>query len=128
MDETMVIKTICKNSKTIIDKQIFLFVFVLFKKIFLVSSENENKEEKKKENKEDDKNNKINEKLKEWINYINNKVIKKEEKFISEEYSKENMKNIFSLVISQNKIYAPDIIEGILLTFIFISLCIINRP
>ena len=126
MDETMVIKTICKNSKTIIDKQIFLFVFVLFKKIFLVSSENENKEEKKKENKEDDKNNKINEKLKEWINYINNKVIKKEEKFISEEYSKENMKNIFSLVIIQNKIYAPDIIEGILI-YIFSMVFITDK-
>jgi uncharacterized protein (DUF342 family) len=53
--------------------------------------------------------------LEEWIVYINKKVIKNKEKFISEEYSKENMKNIFSLVIYQNKIYAPDIIEGILI-------------
>ena len=114
MDETMVIKTICKNTKTIIDKQIFLFVFVLFTKIFLNQSE-ENDE---------NKNKKINEKLKSWIEYINKKIIKKEEKFISEEYTKENMKNIFALVIHQNKIYAPDIIEAILIyifSMVFIS-------
>ena len=105
MDETMVIKTICKNAKTIIDKHIFLFVFVLFQKIFLNFSENENK----------NKNKKIDEKLEEWIVYINEKLIKNKEKFISKEYSKENVKNIFSLVIHQNKIYAPDIIEGILI-------------
>ena len=106
MDETMVIKTICKNTKTIIDKQIFLFVFVLFTKIFLIQSEKENDENKNKE---------INEKLKSWIEYINKKIIKKEEKFISEEYTKENMENIFALVIHQNKIYAPDIIEAMLI-------------
>ena len=102
MDETMVIKTICKNTKTIIDKQIFLFTFVLFKKIFLISSENV-------------KNKAINKKLEDWIEYINRKIIKKGEKFITEEYSKENMKNIFALVMHQNKVYAPDIIEAMLI-------------
>ena len=115
MDETMVIQTICKNTKTIIDKQIFLFVFILFKRIFLVSPGNEN-----------DKNDKINEKLKEWIKYINEKVIKEEEKYINEEYSKENMKNIFALVIRQNKIYAPDIIESMLI-YIFSMVFIADK-
>lgn len=87
MDEKMVIKTICKNSKTIIDKGIFLFVFVLFKKLFLVSSENDN--------------NNIDEKLKEWIEIINKKIIQKEEKYIKEEYSKENKKYVCSSSFSK---------------------------
>lgn len=108
----MVIKTICKNSKTIIDKGIFLFVFVLFKKLFLVSSENDN--------------NNIDEKLKEWIEIINKKIIQKEEKYIKEEYSKENIKNMFALVVSQNRIYASEIIEGILI-YIFSMIFIVDK-
>ena len=114
MNEKMVIKTICKNSKTIIDKGIFLFVFVLFKKLFLVSSENEND------------NNNIDGKLKEWIENINKKIIQKEEKYIKEEYSKENLKNIVALVFSQNRIYASEIIEGILI-YIFSMIFIVNK-
>ena len=112
MDEKMVIKTICKNSKTIIDKGIFLFVFVLFKKLFLVSSENDN--------------NNVDEKLKEWIEIINKKIIQKEEKYIKEEYSKENIKNMFALVVSQNRIYASEIIEGILI-YIFNMIFIVDK-
>ena len=103
MDEKIFIKTICKNCITIIDKGIFLFVFILFKKLFLVSSSHEND------------NYKINKKLKEWIVHINKKIIQEKEKYINEEYTKENLKNIFDLIISQNRIYASEIIEGILI-------------
>jgi len=103
MDEKIIIQKIYKYCKTIIDKGIFLFVFVFFKKMFLISSGNINY------------NNKIDEKLKEWIEYINKKIIQKEEKYIKEEYTKQNISNIFALVVSQNRIYASEIIEGILI-------------
>lgn len=91
---------------SIIDKNIYIFLYVLMKKIFLV-----------------DKSDKISKKyLDVWLNIINNKIIKDKSKNINTDYSIKNFINILSFIKSQNSIYAGDILEGILILIFDISL------
>ena len=82
----------------IINKEIYLFLYSLFKNIFI-----------------EQKNTKLEDHLKRWINNINEKIIRKKGCFISIDYDLKNLTNIIKFVQSQNKKYCGDIIESILL-------------
>ena len=90
---------IINDPKELINKNIYIFLFNLFKCIFIKRKKNQELE------------NKINE----FIKYINQNIIRDEDKYISREYSKKNFENIIDFVKSQNTLYAGDIIEGILI-------------
>ena len=98
VDEIKNFNTIFNNTKLLINKHIHKFLFFLLKKIFL---------------KRKDINLKFDSYLNEWINKINQKIIINKYKYISEEYSIKNFKNILDFTKSQNGKYAEDIIEGI---------------
>ena len=96
------------DSKYMINKTLNIFLFNLIKQIFL-------KERKYTRTR------KVNNKIEEFINHINNNIIKKKfnkEKLISTEYSKENLLNILDFIKFQNSLYANEIIENILI-FVF---------
>ena len=97
--EKEIIKGIINNSEKIINKHIHLFLFNLFKYIFI------KKKIKSKFEKFFDDN----------IRNINKRMIKEENKFISKEYNLNNIRNIMDFVKSQNAIYGGDIIESILI-------------
>ena len=96
-------QSIINNFITKIDSNIYLFLYILFKDIFLNQTPNKKV-----------KNNYFS--LNNYLNIVNQKIILKKEKYLSTDYSIENMKNIVDFVISQNRIYAADIIEGILIS------------
>ena len=89
-----------KSLNSIIDKNIYTFLFCLLKDIFLVRPWTNSK--------------KIDKHLTNWINGINN-IIKNSRYFISRDYSTNNLNNIITFVRSQNQKYAGDILEGILI-------------
>ena len=97
--ETNIFDKIINYSSFAINKEIFLFLFILIKHIII-----KNKSKPK-----------IEDKLNEWIKYFNDNYIKEEKKFINKEYTKENFKNILNFIKNQNRIYAGDILEGILI-------------
>ena len=100
--ENETIKEIINNSETIINKYIHLFLFNLFKYIFIkkaIKSKFENFFDK-------------------YIAKINKSMIKEENKFISKEYNLNNIRNIMDFAKSQNTIYGGDIIESILIYII----------
>lgn len=92
------IKETINNSKTILNKKIHLFLFALFKNIFL-------KKYNKKKTKE----------LDGIIDKINKDIIKEQDKYINKDYELKNIKNILDFVKNQNLIYCGDIIENILI-------------
>ena len=94
--------SILKYSQNYINSNILLVVFSLFKFIFI-------------KRKEETTSKKIEEKLDNFIEKINEKIIKNEKKYINKDYSIDNFKNIFLFVKTQNIILAGDIIEGILI-------------
>ena len=83
--------------KSIINDKIYLFLYSLISKIFLLD---------KKTNSEHFEN---------CINKINNEIIKVKSRYITIEYTINNLKNIFLFIKGQNKIFADDIIEGLLI-------------
>jgi len=87
---------------TLLNNNIFLFIYTLIKYIFL-----------KYNNKKGS--NSISKKLNDWIDAINSKIIKKEKYFLSREYSIENLKNIIYFLKKQNYKYCGDIMEQILI-------------
>ena len=91
-----------KNTKLLINENIHKFLFSLIRKIFLV------KEEKS----QNDDSSSI---LKTLIDKINTKMIIKKENFLSDEYNINNLKNILKFVKNQNKLYAGEILENILI-------------
>ena len=96
------------NKPAIINKEIYLFLHSLLKTIFIERNFK--------------KNDKLNEHLKKWVEKINNKMIIKEEYFLSTEYDMKNLRNIILFVKSQNLKYCGDIIESILIhifSFVF---------
>ena len=95
------IMQIINNSETIINKNIYLFLIILFKNIFLKKS--------------DDKDKKGNDNLDKTISKININLIKDEKKFISKSYNLQNITNILDFTKSQNLVYCGDIIENILI-------------
>ena len=83
--------------KTIINDNIYIFLYSLIKYIFLANK------------------NIKSELLNNFINIINKKIIKVESKYITKEYNTKNLKNIFSFIQSQSKVFASDILEGLLI-------------
>ena len=81
------IMQIINNSETIINKNIYLFLIILFKNIFLKKS--------------DDKDKKGNDNLDKTISKININLIKDEKKFISKSYNLQNIKILQIFWISQ---------------------------
>ena len=92
---------IVKDLKQIINPQIYKFLFILLKSIFLKKDENSEKSKK------------ADDQLNIWINQINQKLVKNNQ--INKEYTKENLLNILKFVKTQNKIYASEILENILI-------------
>ena len=88
--------------KTIIDTKIYKFLFILMKNIFLKNEYSTTKSMEASEN------------LNIWINEINEKLLKNKNT-ISNEYTKENLINILKFVKTQNKIFAAEILENILI-------------
>ena len=95
----------------LIDKVIFLFLYSLLKKIFLKKEENTKKLNNEKVNDEKDNNEKVND----FMDKINFQLIKNHEKYIKNEFSEKNMQNIFDFIKSQNKLFAGDIFEALLI-------------
>ena len=93
--------SIVKNMKKLINSDIFICIFNLFKFIFIKRKENSSSN--------------IEEKLDIFIDKINEKIIRKKENYINKDYSIENFNNIILFVKTQNSIFAGDIIEGILI-------------
>ena len=87
---------------SIIDKNIYLFLYTLIRKIFLIPESEESKK-------------KVEGSIIKWIKDINDKIIKNKNKFISIKYDIKNFRNILSFIKGQNKKYAADILEGILI-------------
>ena len=90
---------IINDPKQLINKTIYIFLFNLFKYIFLKRKKSQDFEKK----------------IEEFIKYINEKIIKDKTRHISKDYSKKNLDNIINFVKTQNQLYAGDIIEGILI-------------
>ena len=84
-----------------INKKIYFYFFFLLKDILLVKTSR--------------KQNSIDSTLKKLTENINRDIIKKKEKYINFEYSTNNFRNIIDCIKSQNKRYAGDILEGILI-------------
>ena len=96
------IKFHIEYSKQIINKKIYLCLFFIFKRIFL---------------KEDNTSriNSIYRKIDKCIRKINEEIIKRKNRYIKSEYSIENLKNILNFIKMQNKKYAGEIFENILI-------------
>ena len=88
--------------KPIIDIRIYKFLFILMKNIFLKNDYSTTKSMEASDS------------LSIWINEINSKLLKNKNK-ISKEYTKENLINILKFVKMQNKIFAAEILENILI-------------
>ena len=92
-------------SSRLINREIYLYLFNLMKFIFINPRKSNKKE--------------IEEKLEKYTNNINEKIIKKEDKYINIKvnlmYTKENFMNIIDFIKTQNLLFAGDIIEGILI-------------
>ena len=98
-------KKIFEYQKSIIDRNILIYVIVLLMNIFF-------KSDKKEQSK------KVKKKLIDMNSKINKEIIKDENKYIYNFYTKDNLMNILDFVKSQNSQYAGDILEYILI-FIF---------
>ena len=92
-------KNIIDISKLMIDKNIYKFLFKLLYAIFFqIDTKIEWYQE-----------------LNEYIEKVNKIIIKENEPKISAKYNKDNLLNILELVKKQNKIFAGDILENILI-------------
>ena len=80
--ETNIFDKIINYSSFAINKEIFLFLFILIKHIII-----KNKSKPK-----------IEDKLNEWIKYFNDNYIKEKINIINKEYTKENFKNILNFI------------------------------
>ena len=96
------------NAKLIIDQTIYKFLIILIRDIFL-----------KRRNTSISR--KISNKLNDFVQYINANLLENNKKPIKVEYSKENFENIIEFVRSQNKIFAGEIIENILIIVFSLS-------
>ena len=100
-----------RDSSCLINKELYLYFFILMKFIFL-KPDRAQKEKKIQNN------------LEKLTNQINEKIIINPENYIYIEYSKKNFMNILNFIKTQNKVYAGEILEGILI--IIFSLVIIT--
>ena len=100
------------NSNSIINHNIYTFLYSILNNIFLAKDSDNSKE--------------IESHINKWINKINKEIIKDKMKYINIEYTSSNFKNIINFVKSQNTKYAGDILEGILIK-IFSSIIKIRK-
>ena len=91
------------NSKLLINKKMQLFLYTLIKVIFL------------KKKSKTTKTIRIKKKLDTLINEVNKNLIKNSENYISYGYTATNLKNILMFAKTQNKLYAGEILENILI-------------
>lgn len=91
-------KPIKDNSKIMINKNIHLFLYNLLKCIFIKDYNSSHKKH-----------------LNSFLNKINEAIIKKRRKYITNEYSIDNFKNIIDFTRSQSGLFAEEIIEGLLI-------------
>ena len=96
------IKINIEYSKQIIHKEIYICLFFLIKKIFIREGNTPYVNE-------------IHKKLDICIDKINEKIIKEKNKHIKSEYSVKNLRNILNFIKMQNKKYAGEIFENILI-------------
>ena len=89
------LKSLFNDYSKFINKDLYKFLFALFSKIFLNDTDIEG--------------------LDKYIQKINEKLIKNENKYINTEYNIKNFNNIIHFVKGQNMVYAGDIIESILI-------------
>ena len=93
-----------KNSKKLIDVKIHLYLFFLFRNIFLCKKGEQYKQQL------------IEEKLQSMTDQINKKMFQNQkDKYIKIEYSIENFFNIIDFIKMQNKNYVGEIVEDILI-------------
>ena len=102
MKDNEIIKNHIKDLSLLIDSTIYSFLFLLIKTIILKGKKTSNS-------------NNFEKHINDYINKINEEIIKKEDKYISREYSIKNFKNILGFIKMQNRKYAGDILEGILI-------------
>jgi hypothetical protein len=102
MDDSKILKKVINDSKLLINKEINTFLYCLIIRIFL-----------KKRNKKVSIN--ADKKLKLFIDKINKEILKEKGKEINEEYTIDNLRNIFDFVKTQNILFASEIIENILI-------------
>ena len=104
MDEQQIINEnlMIESSKNLINENIYKYLLYLFKHIFITQSKTKKAFNAMKI-------------LNSWIKIINEKIIIKKENFISTYYTIDNFRNIIKFVKTQNKLYAGDIIENILM-------------
>ncbi len=102
MNDNEKIKNHIKDLSLLIDSTIYSFLFLLIKTIILKGKKTSNS-------------NNFEKHINDYINKINEEIIKKEDKYISREYSIKNFKNILGFIKMQNRKYAGDILEGILI-------------
>ena len=95
MNELEYLKSLINGYSKIINKDLYKFLFTLFSKIFLNDSKIEG--------------------LDKYIQKVNEKLIRNEDKYINTEYNIKNFSNIIKFVKGQNMVYTGDIIEGILI-------------
>ena len=97
------IKFIIGYSKQIINKEIYLYLFFNIKRIFLKEKNNI-------------RTSKIYKKINEYNDTINEKIIKRKDRYIKiSEYSIKNLENILNFIKMQNRKYAEEIFENILI-------------
>ena len=97
-------KFIFEDIKSLINVDYYKFLLILLKNIFL------------KPNNKTTKSLDSSKQLKSWIEKINEKFYKKDEKGkLSIEYTFSNLKNILNFAKKQNKLYAAEIVENILI-------------
>ena len=101
MNNQFYFKRIINDSVELIDKNIYKFLFLLLKSIFLKQPDNYKTIS--------------NFKLNDCIENINLKIIKDKENYISKDYTISNFKNLINFVKTQNRLFAGDILEGILI-------------
>ena len=94
-----------KNSKKLIDEKIHLYLFFLLNYIFLGDKYN-NKQRRQ---------HSIKEKLESLTKEINKNIFQNPDKYIKIEYSIKNFTNIIEFIKIQNKNYAGEIVEDILI-------------
>ena len=100
------------NSNSIINHNIYTFLYSILNNIFLAKDSDNSKE--------------IESHINKWINKINKEIIKDKMKYINIEYTSTNFKNIINFVETQNTKYTGDILEGILIK-IFSSIIKIRK-
>ena len=103
MNDNECFKLSIEYQSSLIDKNILLYLHILFKNIFLSPDKSGISP-------------KISKLLTKITDEINLEIIKDKKRYINiNTYNKENLKNIIYFVRTQNRVYAGDILEGILI-------------